>query len=114
MKLFKTLAAIAMIALIPLAYSGCESTDDESCEQQDMNAIMDCGSEKNVEVCCTSGSECVYKFDGLDYPDTTTGLNDLADALGCTYKSADENEVDKALVIQHLIAMKERALEGIY
>jgi hypothetical protein len=114
MKLLKTLATIMMIALIPLAYSGCESTDDESCEQQDMNGVMDCGSEKNVEVCCTSGSDCVYKFDGQEYPDTTTGLNDLADALGCEYKSAEENQADKSLVISYLIALKERALEGIY
>ncbi len=114
MKLLKALAAIAMIALIPLAYSGCGTTDDESCEQQDMNEVMTCDGEKNVEVCCTSGSDCVYKFDGQEYPDNTTGLNDLAEALGCTYKSADENEADKALIIQKLIALKERALEGIY
>ncbi len=118
MKLLKLWAAIAIIALIPVAFSGCEDTPedtiDESCEQQDMNEIYDCGAEKNVEVCCVSGADCVYKYNGVDYPDTDTGLNNLADALGCTYKSSDDYEEQNALLIKSLIALKERARNRSY
>jgi len=109
MKLLKLWAAIALIALIPLAFSGCEDSSDESCEQQDMNEILTCDGEKNVEVCCTAGADCVYKFNGTDYPDTETGLNNLADALGCTYKSADDYDEQNALIIKTLIALREKA-----
>lgn len=114
MKLLRLWGAIAMIAFIPLAYSGCDDTADESCEQQDMNEILNCGAEKNVEVCCTSSADCVYKYEGTEYPDTEAGLNDLADALGCTSKSAVENDDQKELIISNLIALKERAKHGSY
>jgi hypothetical protein len=114
MKLLNTFMAIAIIAFLPLGFSGCEDSTDESCEQQDMNEILDCGSEKNVEVCCTTDSDCVYKYEGLEYPDTNAGLNDLADALGCTYKSAVENEAQKELIISYLIALRDRAKDGAY
>ena len=109
MKLLKLWAAIAIIAMVPLSFSGCEDTDDSSCEQQDMNEILTCGSEKNVEVCCTAGADCTYKYDGVDYPDTDTGLTNLADALGCTYKSADDYDEQNELIIEALIALKEKA-----
>lgn len=114
MKLLKTMMAIAIIALIPLVYSGCEDAADESCEQQDMNEILTCGEEKNVEVCCTSGADCVYKYNGQDYPDTEAGLNNLADALGCTYKSSEDYDEQMELIITNLIALREKAKEGIY
>lgn len=114
MKLLKTIAAIVMISLIPMAYSGCDDTADESCEQQDMNEILTCGGEKNVEVCCTSGSDCVYKYNGQDYPDTETGLNNLADALGCTYKTSEDNLEEVEMIITHLIALREKAKAGLY
>jgi hypothetical protein len=56
----------------------------------------------------------VYKYEGLEYPDTNAGLNDLADALGCTYKSAVENEAQKELIISYLIALRDRAKDGAY
>lgn len=113
MKLLKSLAAIAIIALISLSFSACEKSADESCEQQDMNEILNCGEEKNVEVCCTTGSSCVYTYNGIEYPDTSVGLNNLADALGCTYKSSDDYDEQKLLIIKHLIALKDRAGSGI-
>ncbi len=113
MKALKSLVAIAIIALFSLSYSGCETTSDESCEQQDMNEILNCGVEKNVEVCCTTGSGCVYKYNGQDYPDTNAGLNNLADALGCTYKSSANYEEEKQLIIQNLIDLKNRAWFGL-
>lgn len=113
MKLLKSLATITIITLITLSFSACEKAASESCEQQDMNEILDCGSEKNVEVCCTSGSSCIYKFDGTEYPDTEAGLNSLADALGCTKKSSANYDEQKQLIIKHLIALKERAGNGV-
>jgi len=109
MKLLKLWAAISIIALVPLAFSGCEDVTDESCEQQDMNEILNCGVEKNVEVCCEAGADCVYKYNGTDYPDTDTGLTNLADALGCTYKSAEGYDEQNELIIQSLIALREKA-----
>lgn len=109
MKILKLLAAFAMIALISISFSACEEESDESCEQQDMNEVLNCGEEKNVEVCCISGSACTYKYNGTEYPDTDTGLNNLADALGCTYKSSEDYEKQKLIIIEHLVALKYRA-----
>lgn len=114
MKIFKSFMAIALIAFIPFMFTACEDATDESCEQQDMNEVLNCGAEKNVEVCCTEGAECVYKYDGQDYPDTMEGLTNLADALGCVYKSSDAYEEQHELIIQHLISLKERARVGSY
>ncbi len=113
MKILKSIAAIAVIALLSLTYSACEKDeDDESCEQQDMNEVLNCGEEKNVEVCCISGSSCTYKYNGTEYPDTSEGLNNLADALGCTYKSSADYETQKQVIIEHLINLKFRASSG--
>lgn len=113
MKLFKSLITIAIIIFISFSYSACEKSAEDSCEQQDMNEILDCGSEKNVEVCCTTGASCVYKYNGQEYPDTDAGLNNLADALGCNYKSSVKKIEQKQLIIKHLIALKEKAANGV-
>ncbi len=112
MKNFKSFAIVVMIALIPLAFTACEDMIDESCEQQDMNEVLNCGAEKNVEVCCTEGAACVYKYNGTEYPDSNEGLSNLADALGCTYKSSEEYIEQKELIIKLLIDLKDRARIG--
>lgn len=115
MKTLKSVLAIMLIATIPVVYSGCaDDGDNESCAQQDMNEILTCGGETNVEVCCVSGADCVYKFNGQEYPDTNQGLNDLADALGCTYKSAEAQAAEKDLIIEKLEALREEARPGSY
>jgi len=113
MKVLKSLMAIVIVSLLTLPFSACEKDSDESCEQQDMNEILTCDGEKNVEVCCTTGAGCVYKYEGQEYPDTNSGLNNLADALGCTYKSSDNYEEEKELIIKHLISLKDRAWNGL-
>lgn len=115
MKTLKSVLALVLIATIAIVYSGClEDGEDESCEQQDMNEILTCDGETNVEVCCVSGADCVYKFDGQEYPDTSEGLDDLADALGCTYKSLDAQAAEKELIIEKLIELREKARSGSY
>lgn len=113
MKILKSIAAITIIGLLAFTYSSCEKTSDESCEQQDMNEILNCGAEKNVEVCCTTGAGCVYKYNGVEYPDNSTGLNQLADALGCTYKSSPAYDQEKEIIIKHLISLKDRASSSL-
>lgn len=113
MKTLKPLVTIAILILISLSFLACEKVADENCEQQDMNEILNCDSERNVEVCCVTGSDCVYKYNGVEYSDTSSGLNDLADALGCTYKSSANYDEEKQLIIKHLIALKERACNGL-
>lgn len=112
MKVLKLFVAIAIIALTPFAFTACEDTALENCEQQDMNEIMNCGVEKNVEVCCTEGSSCVYSYNGTKYPDTTDGLNDLADALDCSYKSSVDYEEQHELIIKLLKDLKNKASIG--
>lgn len=107
MKVLKSVATLVIISLLVLSYSSCEKDSGENCEQQDMNEVLNCGEEKNVEVCCTTGSGCTYKYNGVEYPDTNEGLNNLADALGCTYKSSSQSE--KEIIIKHLQALKDRA-----
>jgi len=67
MKILKPFVTIAMLLLISLSFPACEKTGAENCEQQDMNEILNCGSEKNVEVCCETGAACVYKYEGTVY-----------------------------------------------
>lgn len=109
MKIINFLVSIAFISLLSIAITSCTTDPTESCEQQDMNEILNCGVEKNVEVCCETGSSCVYTYNGKDYPDNQQGLNDLADALGCDYKSAEVEEQQKELIIQSLIDLKNKA-----
>ena len=115
MKTLKTTLALMLIAAVPVFYSGCtDDGSDESCEQQDMNEILTCDGETNVEVCCVAGADCVYKFNGEEYPDTAQGLNDLADALGCTYKSVEAQTSEKAFIIQKLEELRDKARFGSY
>ncbi len=115
MKTLKSIVAGLLIVFVPIMYSGCtDDGDDESCEQQDMNEILTCDGETNVEVCCVSGASCVYEFNGQEYPDTNDGLNDLADALGCSYKSIEAQESEKALIIKKLIELREKAKKASY
>lgn len=114
MKMLTSLSTIAILFIISLASPACEKAAAESCEQQDMNEVLNCGTEKNVEVCCVTGEPCVYKYNGIEYPDTDAGLNNLADALGCNYKSSDENNEQKQLIITQLIALRDRACAGAY
>ena len=110
MKNLKHVLILALISFGTLGFNGC--TEDEvskSCEQQDMNEILNCGEQKNVEVCCTEGSDCVYSYNGIDYPNTSQGLSDLADALGCTTTKSADYEEQHALVIMHLKKMMENA-----
>lgn len=113
MKLFKTLVSILIVAVVTFSFSACEKASDESCEEQDMNQVLNCGTEKIVEVCCITGSACTYKYDGVEYPDTNAGLNDLADALGCNYKDSQTKEQQKELIIKYLIALKDKANSGV-
>lgn len=119
MKLIKSLAAIVIIALFTISFSACEkdasadASADESCVQQDMNEVLTCDGEKNVEVCCITGAGCVYKYDGQEYADNDEGLNSLADALGCTYKKSANYEDEKKLIISNLISLKDRAWSGV-
>jgi hypothetical protein len=112
MKIFKYLIALTILAIVIVQISGCFETTDENCEQQDMNQILDCGVEKNVEVCCESGADCVYKYNGQSYEDSTSGLNDLADALGCDYKSSADMSEQKELIIKSLKALRHKAWLG--
>jgi hypothetical protein len=112
MKTLKSLVIMAIIAFLPFVFTGCEDEGGESCEQQDMNQVLNCGAEKNVEVCCTEGADCVYKYNGQEYPDTNQGITNLADALGCTYKSSADYEKQKELIIKLLIELKYRAGAG--
>lgn len=49
MKLLKSIVAIAFIALLTLPYSSCNKTEEESCEQQDMNEVLNCGEPKTLK-----------------------------------------------------------------
>lgn len=113
MKSLKHVLILALISMGTLGFIGCgEDEATESCEQQDMNEIFNCGEEKNVEVCCTEGADCVYSYNGVDYPNTTQGLEDLADALGCATAKSAGYEEQHALIIKCLIEMMEKAKAG--
>lgn len=112
MKILKSFLAIAFISVLALPYNSCQKADEESCEQQDMNEVLNCGEEKNVEVCCVSGSSCTYKYNGTEYPDTDQGLNDLADALGCSYKGSADYETQQEIIKTELLKLRDLASCG--
>jgi len=107
MKVISYITAFTFI--ITLSLSACTENNKESCEQQDMNEILNCGVEKNVEVCCETGASCVYKYNGNEFPDTEAGLSALSDSLDCSYKSTGVDESRKEMIINSLIDLKNKA-----
>ena len=82
--------------------SGCTSTPQESCEQDEI-----C-TGKTVTACC-SDIECYYEFNGVKYGDDTESVAKLATDLGCTQASAPGFKEEIGDLILRLQALGETA-----
>ncbi|MFA6402084.1 MAG: hypothetical protein WCX31_10735 [Salinivirgaceae bacterium] len=93
-----------LFLLLPLVVLGVVLTMNTGCDQVTEECSSDeiCTGKDPVTSCCTDGSACVWKYNGVEYPDTDQGLADLKAALDCsTAKSAtvgcDIDEIEMRL-----------------
>jgi len=93
-----------LVFLLPLFLLGLVITMNTGCDEVTEECSSDeiCTGKDPVTSCCTEGSACVWKYNGVEYPDTEQGLIDLMAALDCpTAKSGsvgcDINEIEMRL-----------------
>jgi len=86
--------------------SGCTTTPDESCEQDEICA------GKLVTACCTA-TECYYEYNGVKYGDDAASMALLAAALGCTSAKSDTYQDDLDQLILRLQSLSEIAQTGL-
>ena len=102
MKRAKIYLQIIFLGLFMTIISGCTTTPEESCEQDEI-----C-TGKTVTACCTETS-CYYEYNGVQYGDDAESLAKLAAALGCTNASAVTFKEDISDLILRLEALGEIA-----
>ena len=86
----------------------CELENIESCEQE-----LFCDGTKEVTACCVMGGDCVYTYNGVDYPDTEQGMADLLVALDCANAKSDCYEEELFFLEEQLKALMARAHDGL-
>jgi len=105
----KSIILIAtLIAGLALFSVSCEVVPQESCEQE-----MFCNDTEEVTACCTEGADCVFKYNGVEYPDTEQGMIDLINALDCTDAKSDCFEQEKVYMMDQLRSLMTRAHDGL-
>lgn len=99
---FKSLLLI--ISSIFLITVSCEEIAPETCQEDEI-----CDG-KSVQACCTAtiddGYDCVYKYDGKEYPDSDIDV--LADLLGCADTKSTSFEKDNEAIIAALQELMDR------
>jgi len=98
MKKAKFFLPIILLGLFIAFISGCETTPEESCEQDEI-----C-TGKTVTACCTD-TNCYYEYNGVEYGDDPASLAALAAALGCTQASAPTFKEDISDLVLRLEAL---------
>jgi len=98
--------SILLFGVLFVFNTSCEEDPKEACDQEEF-----CEGEPEVTLCCTDGEECYWTYDGNEYADTDSGLDDLFNDLGCTSttKSAN-NEQIREDIYNRLFAMRERVI----
>lgn len=100
----KSVFIISVLMATLVAFSiGCKKDPTEECVNQKF-----CDGVKDVTACCTDGADCVYTYNGIDYPDTDKGMADLLKALDCAKSKSEEVGGYESLEDQ-LTAMLEKA-----
>lgn len=69
------LSSAVLLGIIVATWYGCEKDSEETCEQDEI-----CES-KFVTACCTDEDDCVFKYNGKEYP--SSQIDELAADLGC-------------------------------
>jgi len=105
-KKFLILTLIFAGALVAL-YSGCEEDPIEECVQEEI-----CPEAPEVTACCTDGADCVFTYNGYEYPDTDEGYNRLIDSLGCgSSKKSESLNKENDYLFSQLQSLLEKARE---
>ncbi len=105
MKKIFLLFSLLLIGSLILIVTNCEKDPEESCQQDTF-----CDAQIEVTVCCTS-LECVYKYNGKEYPDNEEGENQLAEDLGCSSAKSTTYERDMAAIIKQLQELMDKTRE---
>ncbi len=80
--------------------SGCTTTPEESCEQEEI-----C-TGKIVTACCNE-DECYYEYNGVKYSKDSESITKLATDLGCTQASLPTYKEDISDLILRIEALGE-------
>lgn len=94
--------SVLLLGVFLAFVSGCSTTPEETCEQDEI-----C-TGKTVTACCNV-DECYYEFNGVKYGDDTESKTRLAVALGCTQASSPTFKEDISDLILRLEALGEIA-----
>ncbi len=102
MKRFAILLSAIFLVFILVYVSGCTTTPEETCEQDEI-----C-TGKTVTACCNA-DECFYEFNGVKYGDDAQSVANLAAALGCAQGNTPTYKEDMGNLILRLQALGEIA-----
>ncbi len=94
--------SVLLLGVFLVFISGCSTTPEETCEQDEI-----C-TGKTVTACCNV-DECYYEFNGVKYGDDAESQTRLAVALGCTQASSPTFKEDISDLILRLEALGEIA-----
>ena len=94
--------SVLLLGVFLAFVSGCSTTPEETCEQDEI-----C-TGKTVTACCNV-DECYYEFNGVKYGNDTESKTRLAVALGCTQASSPTFKEDISDLILRLEALGEIA-----
>ena len=107
-KLFFISTILLVFTAVAVLNTACEEEPKEACEQD-----VFCEGEPEVTLCCTDGSDCYWTYNGKNYPDTSEGIDELYDDLGCTTTTKSGEKGDEYdYIMEKLLAMRERVIEA--
>ena len=72
------LLPLILFGLLIAVQYGCEALPEESCES--FNPPQ-CSAPNDATICCDTGDDCYYTYQGKTYPDTDQGMEDLIAAM---------------------------------
>lgn len=96
--------SLLLLGSLIFIITNCEKDPAEYCEQDEI-----C-TDKFVTVCCTE-DQCVYKYNGNEYPDSNEGRDQLAEALGCPSTKSTSYENDMTAIIIQLQELMDKVHE---
>jgi|SRR6056297_24620 len=108
MKKGLMILAVLFIGGVVALNTGCEEEPKETCEQD-----MFCDGTVAVTACCVEGGDCYYIYEGVEYPDTEQGLQDLIDALDCPAKNASVDEQNDYLISRLKMLIEEARIKSL-
>lgn len=91
-----------LLGIFLIFISGCSTTPQENCEQDEICA------GKTVTACCNDAG-CYYEYKGKTYGDDEQSMAELIKDLGCTFSGMASYDTDIQNLILRLESLREIA-----